>query len=311
MLLIGSTVRDYANGKVDFVDFGKKKDIDILTSFSDAKYFLKNHPELRIKKASQHFLLCSDGKQIVDLLLTPSDSVDADKLISNEKVAYRRGYLSVPSMALINDIYVSNYLARKQLSYDDIFSASGTEIYDYQYTLDRAEETRKRIKAKKEKEQFFHKHPNLPEHIEHDLLHEIVADAFGIDKPTYKFFVTENATDVQEDNWSSMPEFMKISRCVEETTVIYLERSYIPSCLRNKKIMPINYKMLAKAIDHVNVKGLKDQPDYITEFGRTNQEEIAMRVQAYIGKVLGHIILRKLIKDMNDGHLKPYYGGNK
>lgn len=309
MLLIGSTVQDYVRGKTDFVDFGKKKDIDILTSFSDAVYFLKNHPELKIKRASQHFLVCSDGSETVDLLLTPSDSVDADKLISNDRVKYRKYYLSVPSMGLLNDIYVSNYLARKQLSYEDIFTPDGSEIYDYQYTLDRVEETRKRIASKKEKEAFFHKHAKLPEHIEHDLLHEIVADAFSLDKPTYKKFVTENATDVKEDQWNKLMHFEKISRCVEETTVIYLERSYVPSCIRNKKRMPLNYKMLARAIDHVNVKGLKDQPDYITEFGRANQEEISKQIHAYIYRVLNHYLLRTLIVDMIEGHLKPYYSG--
>lgn len=211
-------------------------------------------------------------------------------LMSNDKVNTPIGIARVPDIQTIYDMKKATALCIDEWKhkYDlELIEKHYCDRIESETELfkNRLQETRERVeKSKKNKFGFFHKNAlfdqkiaTIPEYVEHDYLHDIIADLVNIEMPTYKR-ITTGDYKISEEQFNRLTYAQKISLMVEETLVLCLERWFIPQMVENG----INYKLLDKFYDnneasptymllkHVNIKGLIGEAEYITGFARQN-----------------------------------------
>lgn len=149
------------------------------------------------------------------------------------------------------------------------------------YLLKHAEIKARVEKSKENKHQFFHKYHDV-EKIEHDKLHDMIAELMFEGYPTYKLFVGGDV-EVDEVAWNKLPEMMKLRRFIEETLVLTFERWYIPKLLKKGVYNPHTKKkfvmMSGVLAEHV-LRGLKDEDPFMSQWGRDNREQVLLAVKA-------------------------------
>lgn len=165
--------------------------------------------------------------------------------------------------------YKSDY-QKIQLKYPTLL------VFESPLTLARLAETKARLDSSKgNKEEFFHKY-DLPEHIEHDLLHVWVAEFMGLDRPTYEYFIEDDTTPSKQF-FDNLDHSRKVSRFVEESLVLSWERWLVPQLVEHGLMFkPIyrNYFNLnnvncppRQLLNHVCIRGLRDEKPFMREFG--------------------------------------------
>lgn len=149
------------------------------------------------------------------------------------------------------------------------------------YHAKRTEIANRIAEATENKYQFFHKYHDV-EKIEHDKLHDMIAELLFEGYPTYKLFV-EGDVEVSEEAWNRLPEVMKLRRFIEETLVLTFERWYIPKLLKKGIYNPHTKKkfvmMSGVLAEHV-LRGLKDEDPFMSQWGRDNRDKVLLGVKA-------------------------------
>lgn len=172
----------------------------------------------------------------------------------------------------INWIYKSFPLIKTDL---DLYNAKRAEI-----------DERVKLSANN-KYQFFHKYHHV-EKIEHDKLHDMISEMLFTGYPTYKLFVSGD-TEVSFKAWSNLSHALKLSRFIEETLVLTLERWYIPKLMKhgvhNPKIKANFVHMSSVLCEHV-LRGLKDEDEFMSQWGRDNREQVMLAVKKYAEKLI-------------------------
>lgn len=160
-------------------------------------------------------------------------------------------------------------------SYNFIYDLKNLDDVFLQKRL--AEIKARQEKSKKVKYDFFHKYKNLPEYIEHDSLHLLIADLLDINIPTYQRITSEDVK-IEKDLFDKLTYDQKVSLMTEEVLVLNLERWFLPRMIEdgiNFKLIDLFYNSneanpTYKILKHVCVKGLKTEKDYIVNFGKEN-----------------------------------------
>lgn len=174
------------------------------------------------------------------------------------------------------------------------------DLYSKRYA-----ETKNRVDASVgNKYEFFHKY-DLPEHIEHDLLHVWVADFMELSRPTYELFI-EGDTTPNEEFFNNLPRDYRISRFVEESLVLSFERWLIPKMVQhgiyNTKILNFFFDLdnpacpPRKLLNHVCFRGLRDEPKFMSKFGTENFGEIEQKYLKTVESLKDSNVIRKIQK---------------
>ena len=273
-------------------------DIDLWMSDYEYNEFLETYKDYKVKETDYSVVFDIKG-DIVEVKprfkFTANDALIFDTTLwSKNIVKIKYGTARVPDIQTIYDMKKATACCIDEWKHKFDLKAlekhygkmveDNTEVF-----LERLQETQERVeKSKKNKFGFFHKNKlkeqeiaTIPEYIDHDYLHEIVADLLDIKMPTYKRIICAD-TDVSEEQFNALTEHQKMSLMVEETLVLCLERWLIPKMVEKG----INYKLIehfynnneASAtyllLKHVNIRGLIGEKEYITGFGRENFHQI-------------------------------------
>lgn len=266
-------------------------DWDFWMADSEYEEFRKKYKEFLVKETPKSSIFDIEGKifEIKDeSKFDPTDKIIFEEnLFSSKKIQTPLGIAIVPDIQTIYDMKkaTAKCIDEWKHQYDlnlmkKHFTFKATELFKQ-----RLKETQERVeKSKKNKFSFFHKNAHfekkiatIPEYIEHDYLHDIIADLIDIDMPTYKR-ITTGDYKISEEQFNKLTYAQKISLMVEETLVLCLERWFIPQMIENG----INHRLIDKFYDnneasptymllkHVNIKGLVGEAEYITNFAREN-----------------------------------------
>lgn len=215
-------------------------------------------------------------------------------------------YPGIADLSVIAEVSAECYDRVKYKS--DLLKLKSVHNFNYSilslYTR-RLEETRNRINSSnKAKYEFFHKY-ELPEHIEHDLLHVFAAEHMNLPKPTYELFI-DGETTPSEQFFNNLPHELKISRFIEESMVLSWERWLVPNMFKsgvfNKKIFATYFQLdnvnspARRLLNHVCLKGLRDEPRFMCNFGTQNFPEIENKYLTTIESLKDSEALRKIQK---------------
>lgn len=273
-------------------------DIDLWMSDYEYGEFLEKYKDYKVKETDYSVVFDIKG-DIVEVKprskFTPNDALIFDTTLWSKNITtIKFGKVRVPDIQTIYNMKKATASCIDEWKHVYDLKAiekhygkmveHNTEVY-----LERLQETQERVKkSKKNKFGFFHKNQlkeqkiaTIPEYIDHDYLHEIVADLLNVKIPTYKKIICAD-TDVSEEQFNKLTYYEKLSLMVEETLVLCLERWMIPHMVEKG----INYKLIDrfynnneasatyKILKHVNIRGLIGEKGYITEFARNNFNQI-------------------------------------
>ena len=271
-------------------------DWDIWMNELDSLMFKQKYDNYLVKTTPSSFLYDIDG--VIVEVKPKSKFETTDWQVWNTQEGYNRtimtpfGKANIPDIQTIYDMKVATAQCIDEWKhhYDQKLIENNFDVTkDTILYQNRFEETRVRIeKVKQNKFGFFHKNQlkeqkiaTIPEYIEHDRLHELIADLLDIQIPTYKR-ITCGDTDISKDQFDKLTYDQKLNLMMEESLVLALERWFIPQMIENG----INYSLISRfynnneasptylLLKHVNIKGLIGEKDYIVDFGRDNFNHI-------------------------------------
>lgn len=293
MILIGSKALNF-HVKVDRI----QHDWDIIGDESEVSFFLEKWKKFLVKETNYSYVF--DIENNIIELRNPISFAQTDKDLINFQrrfsiVETNFGIFRVPNIQVLYDIKKSTHLCIDNLKHrnDTILIENNFDILqDTLFFKTRLRETRERIsKENKVKHEFFHKY-HLPEYIQHDRLHDMLADLLNINLPTYKR-ITTSEVEISETLFNKLDHSQKIDLMVEESLVISLERWLIPQFVENG----INHTLIKSwgnnneamptylLLKHVCLTGLKGEAKYITDFSKDNFFEIEKRWVSYKKKI--------------------------
>lgn len=303
MVLVGSRALS------KYIDLNRKLgDFDIwVKSWNQIPKFLKNIEPVKSTDISRVFLYEGDIFDLVkikdptDIEIYDRSSETISLFSENLKCANLEDlfYMTEVSSLLFNRVKYKSDLA--------ILKSKYALKLDSSFVDRRFKETSDRLKkSRSNKKEFFHKY-DLPEDIEHDLLHEWVADHLNLKVPTYKLFI-EGDTTPKEEFFNNLPLENKLSRFVEETMVLSFERWLVPKLIElgayNSKVLDVYFNLdnpacpPRKLLNHVCIKGLRDEPVFMKNFGTVNFTKIEPLFLSAVESLKESDLLRNLIKEV-------------
>lgn len=282
MILIGSRALAHYGLKRKCIDWdflGSQIELDKFKSMASNIVETKHSTVLKI------------GDDIVEFSIATHFDKTLMMTYGNQTYCFRGMYYEIPDIEGLLAIKqaTANHLNREK-HFEDInwIHSEFPDIVMDQPLYDHKDwEIETRVKeAKANKHEFFHKYHDV-EKLEHDKLHDMIAEMFFDGYPAYKWFVTTDTTPSKEA-WVKMSETMKLRRFIEETIVLTLERWYIPKLLKRGVYNPYTKKAFPKMIqtlgEHV-IRGLRDEAPFLSEWGKANKELVLNALKPY-GKKL-------------------------
>jgi len=294
MLIFGSRAIAYY-----FPDY-KYKDIDVLGTEDDIVSLIDNENfKLKVRNKYGAILQTTDG-EMVDFVVAkdPTDIALLATQIGGNKFKFAGLSFEVADLRVLRDIDLASYWSLDREKYNNSvkFIDSNTihlGVENDSFIDSRvAENNARRATSQKNKHAFFHQYA-VPEHIEHDWLHEMVVDVLARPIPAYRKFVFTDTTQ-NETSWNNLSEQERLDRLEEECTVLFFERWYIPYLV--KKNIPFSNQLygnipygIASVIKHVCVKGLRDEPAFIFTHSKLNKEKMETLLPITIKKTIDHL----------------------